>query len=352
MRRYAKLHVATLDEPSFKHVRIASLLPPSTHLEHNLSYIRTWLTECQSTHSKCNSPVSYVPKRLIDVENEDPHTVKLVEPPPALQPQYACLSHCWGQVRSKHITYSGNLVSNMKAIPASELPKTFRDAIEITKTLGLRYLWIDSLCIVQDSEPDWAAHVGRMASIYEHAYITLAAGASNDDEGGFFAVPEERFTRVHLLPLELDDGLRKIYVRYSVNHPDADWPASEVLPLMRRGWCFQERLLSRRYLCFGSTEILWECMEDVACTCSMASGPFNPRSSDRVPSFSGCSATKLQLSSATGDHRTLWRDLASQYNARELTYARDKLPALAGLADAFQVSVITRGIILAANTLL
>jgi len=237
----------------------------------------------------------------------------------------------------------------MNAIPVSELPKTFQDAIEITGAIGLRYLWIDSLCIVQDSETDWAAHVGRMASIYENAYITLAAGASEDDEGGFFAVPQERFAQAHLLPLEFEGGLRNIYVRYGVNHPDASWPAREVLPLMERGWCFQERLLSRRYLCFGSTEILWECMEDVACNCSMGAGPFNPRDPDREPSFRDCAATKLQLSSATGNYQKLWQDLVSQYNARELTYARDKLPALAGLADAFQVRNIISAMIRAAN---
>lgn len=334
------LSTVSSDEPSFKHVRVANLLPPSTHLEHNLSYIKTWISECQKTHPKCNAPVSYVPKRLLDINNENPHTVRLIEVPSASQTLYACLSHCWGQVRSKHITKSSNLAFNMNAIPLSELPRTFRDAIDIARSLGLRYLWIDSLCIVQDSEPDWSAHVGYMASIYENAYLTLAAGASEDDDGGFFAVPQERFARPHLLALELDGVPRNIYVRYSVDHPDAYWPAREVLPLMQRGWCFQERLLSRRYLCFGSNEIMWECMEDVACTCSMASGPFNQRMFDRPPAFNGCSATKLQLSAATGDHRTLWRNLVTHYKARKLTYARDKLPALAGLADAFQVRVI------------
>lgn len=348
--RETVLSFALLDEPSFQHVRTASLLPPSTHLEHNLSYIQTWLTKCQKIHPRCNAPVSDVPKRLIEIENNETQTVRLVELSSASQLQYACLSHCWGQVRPKHITNSGTLAPNMNAIPVSELPKSFQDAIEITRAIGLRYLWIDSLCIVQDSEPDWAAHVGRMASIYENAYITLAAGASEDDEGGFFAVPQERFVQAHLLPLKLEGGLCRIYIRYGVDHPDAGWPAREVLPLMGRGWCFQERLLSRRYLCFGSTEILWECMEDVACTCSMGAGPFNPRNPDCEPSFRDCAATKLQLSSATGNYKKLWQNLVSQYHARELTYARDKLPALAGLADAFQVRNITCRMILAADS--
>ncbi|KAH7085583.1 heterokaryon incompatibility protein-domain-containing protein, partial [Paraphoma chrysanthemicola] len=113
-------------------------------------------------------------------------------------------------------------------IPLVELPKTFRDAVEITRAIGLRYLWVDSLCIVQDSKTDWATHVEAMASIYETAHITLAAGASGDDDGGFFAVPPENYTKPSLL--ELDTGLQtyKLYIRRSVDHHDADWPAGEL----------------------------------------------------------------------------------------------------------------------------
>jgi hypothetical protein len=134
-----------------------------------------------------------------------------------------------------------------------------------------------------------------MASIYESSYLTVAAGASSDDDGGFFSLASDSYAKSQCSSLKLGRKLCNIYVRYCIDHPDAEFPAKEVLPLMRRGWCFQERLLSRRYLCFGSKELLWECMEDVACSCSVAYGPFNPRHYDMVPRFRGCSGTKILM---------------------------------------------------------
>jgi hypothetical protein len=125
----------------------------------------------------------------------------------------------------------------MDGILISELPKTFRDAIDITRSLELRYLWIDSLCILQDSESDWATHVEVMASIYENAHITLAAGASDSDEGGFFVTPSNMYTEPHIVVLNYEGVTHTIYVRRAIIHPDARFPAKEdVLPLMDRGW--------------------------------------------------------------------------------------------------------------------
>jgi hypothetical protein len=329
-----------LGEKSFMHVRVASLLPPSTHLDSNISHIRTWLSACEQMHPKCRAISMYVPPRLLDIASVSAGFVKLIVPSPIVTSQYACLSHCWGHTRSKHITCVANLSLNMTGIPVAELPKTFTDAIDTSKALGLQYLWIDSLCIIQDSQSDWTTHVDIMASIYENAYITLAAGASSDDDGGIFTVPSDLYTKPQCLGLQLGSEKCNIYVRRSVDHPDAKWPAVEVLPLMRRGWCFQERLLSRRYLCFGSKELMWECLEDVACSCSMASGPFNPRDRVPLPRFKDCIGTKMLLNSAETQCQTVWRSLVSEYATRQLTYPNDKLPALAGLANFFQVSSV------------
>jgi hypothetical protein len=320
------------------HIRIAGLLPPSTHLEYNLPYIQAWLSECQRTHSKCKAPSSDVPSRLLDVGLDDPTIVRLVEtsPNPDVAIRYACLSHCWGLTRSKHITHAENLAVNLTGIPVAELPKTFRDAVDISRALELRYLWIDSLCIVQNSDSDWARHVDAMASIYENADITLAAGAICDDDGGFFVVPQESFTKPQLLNLDDGEQSYNVYIRRSVEHPDAGWPASNSLPLMERGWCFQERLLSRRFLCFGIKEVIWGCLEEVACPCSTIPGSFNSRGSEVVARFRDCPATKARMSSPNTDGTSLWRDLVSEYSSRQLTYPNDKLPALAGLASAIQ----------------
>jgi hypothetical protein len=316
-------------------VRVASALPPSTHLEHNLARIQTWISACEQGHPECNAPATFTPLRLLDLETEDKMIVKLVELQPATNVRYACLSHCWGKTRSKHLTTTKTLATNTNGIPVRELSKTFRDAVSITRALELRYLWIDSLCIVQDSKSDWAAHVNAMAAIYENSFITLAAGAHDSDDGGFFTVTKDVFPEPHSLKLELGGHVYNIQVRAEIDHPHVDRQSTATLPLMKRGWCFQEQLLSRRYLCFG-TELLWECLQEVACSCSIASGPFNPRKPHEVPKFKDCPPIKI-LSSASEDYRTIWRDLVSAYSCRQLTYPSDKLPALAGLATAFQV---------------
>jgi hypothetical protein len=325
------------------HVRVASPLPPSTHLEHNLTRIKSWLSTCEQDHYQCNKISGHTPARLLDLDVENRGIVKLCESS-KLQShsssglQYSCLSHCWGKVRSKHLTQTSNYAANQAGITISELPRTFREAIDISRALGIRYLWIDSLCIIQDSETDWKGHVRAMAYIYEDAYITLAAGASADDDGGFFAVPSDRYANPHTLELHVEQITYHIYVRLSIHHPDEEWPASEVLPLMTRAWTFQERLLSRRFLLFGSKEILWECREEVACSCSITGGAFNPRAGLALARFKNSPATKAEMLSPNGDYPRIWQDLVSQFTSRKLTFVTDKKPSLAGLATKFQVS--------------
>jgi hypothetical protein len=135
-----------------------------------------------------------MPPRLLDVMTVDTDIVRLVElhPPPSAASQYAYLSYCWVKIESQHITKVSTLECNLSGMLISKLPRTYRDAIEVSRLLQIRYLWIDSLCIIQDSQTDWTEHVHMMASIYQNAHVTSAAGARMDDDGGFFVtVPDE-----------------------------------------------------------------------------------------------------------------------------------------------------------------
>ncbi|KAH7095233.1 hypothetical protein FB567DRAFT_23591 [Paraphoma chrysanthemicola] len=162
-----------------------------------------------------------------------------------------------GAIRVPDITREENRKTDIVGMPLVELPMTFKDVIEITRAFGPRYLCVDSLCIVQDSKTHWATHVEVMASIYEPAHTTLAAGASGDDAGGFFAVPPEDYTKPSLL--ELDTGLHtfRLYIRRSVDNPDAEWPMGEILLLMKRD-CLRDAtfaLEAKRYC--GSAGKMW-----------------------------------------------------------------------------------------------
>jgi hypothetical protein len=234
------------------------------------------------------------------------------------------------------------LQDNERGIPLPELPQTFQDAVEITKALGIRYLWIDTFCIIQDDEKDWETQASLMAATYQNAYITLAAGASDDDDGGFFAEAYDKHVKPYKFHLNVDGISHEIYMRYVVPHASTGGPREEVFPLMTRAWTLQERQLARRYLCFGQNEIFWECQEDVACSCTMAEGPFNPCDpSEDLPQLPGCEPLKYQYSRlndlSSYEIASLWRDLVEDYSTRNLTKPGDKLPALAGLANKFQV---------------
>ena len=333
-----------LDEPSLMHIRKASLLQPSTRLEHSLEQIKAWERDCQEQHGECNKRVPYTPPRLLDTMLENDSLVKLVQLPCATveAPKYACLSHCWGKTRSDRITKRNNLEMNMQGIPVNHLPQTFRDAIQVARALSIPYLWIDSLCIVQDSESDWKMHVSAMAQIYASAHITIAAGVSTDDDGGIFTELSESGAKCRSFTLEISENKKiQLYFRRKIDHMNADWPSKEILPIVTRGWCFQEHLLSWRYLLFSSKEVLWECQEAVGCTCSMTDRSFNeihPLGS--YPRFPGCGSVKAELSAMDRTKRisnpiSTWRNMITMYSSRKLTFESDKLPALAGLASFF-----------------
>jgi hypothetical protein len=230
-------------------VRTAALLPPTTELEHSLPLIKSWLSLCMQNHPRCNRTSKDLPPRLLDVKMESPGLVRVVETEKhssdgdAIAP-YACLSHCWGKTRSKYLTKTQTISSNKDGIPVDALPRTFQDAIHIARALDIRYLWIDSLCIVQDDDQDWAKHVESMAAIYANSYVTLAAGSSEDDDCGFFTTVPDFYVRHPSVDVVAGEQVHRLHFRDSIAHPDSVWPSTEVLPLMTRGWLvFHELIL-------------------------------------------------------------------------------------------------------------
>ncbi|KAH9210485.1 hypothetical protein DL95DRAFT_258640, partial [Leptodontidium sp. 2 PMI_412] len=161
-------------------------------------------------------------------------------------------------------------------IPDSTLSQTFRDAIDITRYLGLRYLWIDSLCIVQDDAEDWATESSLMSDVYSGSHINLAASGAKDGSVGSYII-----------------------------HP-SDLVSSLVdAPLSSRAWLMQERFLPLRTIYFTRKEIFWECCERFACQ-------------------------KENLSMKA------WAQLVQWYSTCKLTKQTDRLVAVSGIARAFE----------------
>jgi hypothetical protein len=168
-----------------------------------------------SEHANCrkssiSTPVPFVPTRLLDVSND---RVRLIETKagralPDADRRYVALSHCWGPIPII-TTLQENYQDHLQNIPLAKLSKTFREAVHGTRMLGFRYLWIDSLCIIQKSKSDWEVEAATMCDVYRRAAVTLAAAHAPMGEVGCFQERDGvlQFPFVVELPQNQDDSV-------------------------------------------------------------------------------------------------------------------------------------------------
>lgn len=220
-----------------------------------------------------------------------------------------------------------------KSIPWSAIPKTFSDAIFITRRIGVRYLWIDSLCIIQDDERDWMVESAKMCDIYQGAFLTISALQPESSSDGIL-LPRPP---VLILQRGAGDSRGIAHARETISH---DWfirqTANSVFfsdrrrndyPILSRAWCFQERLLSTRIAHFAGPEVVWECRSSAACEC----GTVPPMPLKR------CWVGALMFNEGASFQKArFWNTVvASTYCDKSLTYHTDLLVALAGVARRF-----------------
>jgi hypothetical protein len=230
----------------------------------------------------------------------------------------------------------------METLPArkggfslSDLPNTCRDAVVVARALGVRYIWIDSLCIVQDSKEDWEREAAAMCDVYSNAIVTLAGLDSPDSDTGLFVSDPTRQT--YYLPCVLENGelgnvyARKHYVKLLMGflHADRAPPAGDDFGgvLQTRGWTLQELTLSPRILWFSAWELGWSCRTETACECDpIPTAQLMERSAGRLTTFAQKHEPVNWL--------TMWRDFVQVFTRRKLSHATDRLPALIGIATA------------------
>ena len=199
------------------------------------------------------------PARLIDLGTSDEQCVKLIDtrvvPPHG---PYATLSHRWADSVVIQTT-SSNVKQFLKAIPVSTLSKTFQDAFTAARLyLGVRYIWIDSLCIIQDDPDDWGVESLTMQDVYSYSICNLSAIATSSGAHGLYPPRDADRLRPCKLETEQSGCGPETYVLISKRFWDEQL---DYAPLSRRGWVFQERWLTPRVLHFGSDQLLWECCE-------------------------------------------------------------------------------------------
>lgn len=275
--------------------------------------------------------ISDVPAQLVQLSS-DSATVRIVNVKDMTEQEknilcssgFAILSYCWG--RNQSFTLARDRSVEMRdGFETQRVPATVRDAVRTTKELGLGYLWVDALCIYQDSEDDKAAEISRMATYYKSATVTICASAAASCDQGFLHRREELPYAVGpiRLALKFEDGrpCGHIYL--------ADDSLQPTEATATRGWTMQESLLSRRLLIYAQRQVYWNC----------------------IAASSGCRGLYDEMTGMQNTSRTvvrdvhpiavtqrlpignMWEKLLISYTARHISVAEDKLVAISALVE-------------------
>lgn len=286
--------------------------------------------------------MSGYPSRLLIIDGfETSGEVRLVDTEYWQEPlpEYTTLSHFWGPPTGPRPprTVQANLESHMNGIPLKDPPKTFQDAVKITHRIGKKFLWIDSLAILQydgqdlESEDakmagkDWKSEAVKMAAIYEKSFLTIAATTSENCQGGCDLEPWDLQIiegRARTGPGEFQALLPETRYQMKLKRTNASWVNGRTrLPLHTRGWVLQEAVLSRKILHMASHQMIWQCREQ-----------FDYEDAN-FPNFNGLPEVGFLWNRYENEYNHPWWNLANRYSQLSLTKPTDKLPAIAGIVQ-------------------
>ncbi len=314
-------------------------VPKDSGSDDCMSFALRAVADCVQHHKGCRKPNrSQIPRRVVDVCNFNVTSdVKLYESH-GERGKYIALSHSWGH-KHTFMTKESNLAEREGSIPLQSLPKTFQDAVFMARQLQIRYIWIDSLCIIQDQVADWEEESTKMGAIYGNAYLTIAAGSALNDETGFLGLRSDLMYRDILLKTRVQQCVSISRVQ-DLTAPDRRDPLSF------RAWAFQERLLSRRTLYYHQQELVFECKQALRCECMSCSRVLERLRRDESTHWERLGVkyvpksfprVEIPKSPNMEDLCRFWCTfIVPEYSARSITRDSDRLPALSSVASAVQ----------------
>jgi hypothetical protein len=296
-----------------------------------------WESSCYDHHSSCAAATqdSTLPTRIINALNLGG---AVLEDDGCRRDEYLTLSYKWGGTK-RYLTLTDNIACHYDTIPHEELPKTFQDAIYVTQQLGFKYLWIVALCIVHDRHEDLQREISHMGDIYRGASLTLFAEVGDSAEHGLSTQRDPRSLKPSLLHLKATfEGHTTEACTFAEYYPGY---TTENSALYRRGWVFQEQVLSLRPLKFGRKQIRWECQGFGAResqTCAEDQPILSLIMSQHLPYVSMLRSLLHDSKSNQAMRRSgwglfdCWDAIVADYCERSLPYQSDNLPTLAGVA--------------------
>lgn len=314
-----------------------------------MSSARNWLRTCYSDHTGCQRPIAslapVLPSRVIDTLADNYPDCRLYQAKSGERAEYACLSYCWGGSQKVTLLRASEYALYQR-IKLSHIGKTIQDAIQVSREMGLRYLWIDALCIIQDDDDDKLREIGKMKSVYRDATLVIVAACASTSNSGFLHSrqdPGYDICQVQVLVGEGEEpGILSVRQEIKshelgISHRDE---RREGHPLDTRAWTMQECALATRMLVYSRYEVFWHCGTE-------SIKPVLPSHASEVPNpldFPSVSAFrvhailgKLIEAFRTGQEWLIpWFHLLSEYTRRDMTDPRDALHALAGIAEHVQ----------------
>lgn len=297
---------------------------------------REWLRTCDDEQHPCRPKPDLLPTMVIDLGGDEySDSVRLVRPDGKVE-RYVALSHRWS-THGNFCTYRCNVDGRQRGINVNSLPRKFKDAITVTRQLGIRFLWVDSVCIIQRHEgcgecgeySDWGVERDKMEQYFGSAYLTIAATSSSSSNG----LVDEGFLGRQSYARWVDGQTRTSPGSGSVAIDDFQRDVNEA-DLNRRGWVLQERALSHRTIHFTATQAYWECGHGIRCeTLTNMQNQTTQFLSD--PEF-----PKLVLGHFERNKIRLFSWLFREYSNFGLTVPTDRSVAISGLvhrlADTFK----------------
>jgi hypothetical protein len=288
-----------------------------------------------------------MPSRVIDVGLVDGSQGlclrdTMIQPVPEHMRRYAALSHCWGKERII-VTTKSTLDKRLNGIEMSTLSKTFQDAIVTTRRLGVQFLWIDSLCILQDDADDWAKESVQMCDIYRQAMFTISAAHASGGNAGCFVQRDGLLTLPFELVFQLESKegsrpFRTLFTPFARKYPLSPVDTSEP-PLFGRSWVQQEQMLSARALVYEADQIRWECLSTHGSERSPLGGASRQAGYFKNIQNGIANSHGDFFPSETSDSLYTYMDwyiAVMEYTHRGMTQSSDRAIAIKGIAKAVQ----------------